>query len=112
MAMSDSATNPSTSTTSTAAKPPAVAPVPTPSLSSLLALMVFVVIVVALYFGREVLVPITLAVLLSFVLAPLVALLRRGYVPRIIAVLLSVGATLGIILALGGLLGMQLARLA
>lgn len=110
--MSNTATNPSITATSNVAKPPAVAPAPTPSLSSLLALLVFVVIVVALYFAREVLVPITLAVLLSFVLAPLVALLRRGYVPKIIAVLLSVGATLGIILALGGLLGMQLAGLA
>ena len=32
----------------------------------------------ALYFGREVFVPIALAILLSFVLAPLVRLLQRG----------------------------------
>ena len=70
------------------------------------------VVVTALYLAREVLVPITLAVLLSFVLAPLVALLRRLYVPRVAAVLLSVITSLGIILALGGLLGMQMAQLA
>ena len=93
--------------------PPAkVTPVAVPSLSGLLTLAVFVVIVAALYLAREVLVPITLAVLLSFVLAPLVLLLRRIYLPRIAAVMLSVIAALGIILALGGMIGLQLADLA
>jgi predicted PurR-regulated permease PerM len=87
-------------------------PVAVPNLSALLTLAVFVVVVAALYLAREVLVPITLAVLLSFVLAPLVALLRRAYVPRVPAVLLSVITTLGIILALGGIIGIQLADLA
>jgi predicted PurR-regulated permease PerM len=89
-----------------------VMPVAVPNLSALLTLAVFVVVVAALYLAREVLVPITLAVLLSFVLAPLVELLRRIYVPRVAAVLLSVVTALGIILALGGLIGMQLANLA
>src|SRR4051812_50152192 len=35
------------------------------------------IVVAALYFGREVLIPVTLAMLLSFVLSPLVELLRR-----------------------------------
>jgi predicted PurR-regulated permease PerM len=34
-------------------------------------------VVAALYFGREVLLPVALAVLMSFVLAPLVRLLQR-----------------------------------
>src|SRR2546423_5868737 len=38
------------------------------------------IVVAALYFGREVLIPVTLAMLLSFVLSPLVELLRRGRV--------------------------------
>jgi hypothetical protein len=42
--------------------------------------------VVALYFGRQVLLPIALAVLLSFVLAPPVRLLQRLYLPRFAAV--------------------------
>ena len=92
--------------------PAKVTPAAVPNQSALLTLAVFVVVVAALYLAREVLVPITLAVLLSFVLAPLVALLRRIYVPRIVAVLLSVMTTLGIILALGGLLGIQVAQLA
>jgi predicted PurR-regulated permease PerM len=92
--------------------PAKVSAVAVPNLSALLTLAVFVVVVTALYLAREVLVPITLAVLLSFVLAPLVALLRRIHVPRVVAVLLSVVTSLGIILALGGLLGMQMAQLA
>ena len=35
------------------------------------------IVAAALYFGREVLIPVTLAMLLSFVLSPLVELLRR-----------------------------------
>ncbi len=84
----------------------------TPRSEGLMGLSVAVVVVVALYLAREVLVPITLAVLLSFVLAPLVHLLRRIHVPRIPAVLLSVLAALTVILMLGGLIGEQLAELA
>ncbi len=53
------------------------------------ALNIAVVVVAVLYFGREVLVPIALAALLSFVLAPAVRLLqgwRFGRVPAVIAV--------------------------
>ncbi len=67
---------------------------------------------VGLYLGREVLIPITLSVLLSFLLAPLVGLLRRIRLPKVPAVLLSVLAALGVILMLGGLIGTQLASLA
>ena len=93
----------------TAAKITAVS---TPDSSELLTLAVFVVIVTSTYLAREVMVPITLAVLLSFVLAPLVSALRRIYIPRVLAVLLSVVLSLGVILALGGLIGMQIAKLA
>ncbi|WP_346732079.1 AI-2E family transporter [Sphingomonas sp. GC_Shp_4] len=47
-----------------------------------------------LYFGRSVLIPIILAILLSFLLAPIVALLRRGKLPRPAAVLLAVALAL------------------
>jgi predicted PurR-regulated permease PerM len=40
-------------------------------------LVVGVVTIFALYLGKDVLLPVTLAVLLSFVLSPLVTLLRR-----------------------------------
>jgi predicted PurR-regulated permease PerM len=48
--------------------------VPAPA-SALTTVLLAVIVVTALYFGREVLVPIALAVLMSFVLAPLVRLL-------------------------------------
>ena len=50
-------------------------------------LAVFVVVIGALYFGRDVFVPLALAGLLSFALAPLIAALRRRGLPRTPAVL-------------------------
>ena len=83
----------------------------TPRPEGLLGLATGVVVIAALFFAREVLIPITLAILLSFVLAPLVRLLRRIRLPRVAAVLLSVVAALAGILLLGGLIGMQVATL-
>src|SRR6516165_3725746 len=70
------------------------------------------VLVTALYFAREVLVPIALAVLMSFVLAPLVALLQRFRVPRVIAVFLVVVAAFSAVFFLGGLMASQINQLA
>ena len=77
-----------------------------------LALQVGVVVVAALYFAREVLIPVTLAILLAFILAPAVALLRRIGLSRMPAVLLAVVVALGLILGLGGVIGTQVAQLA
>ncbi|HEX4173321.1 MAG TPA: AI-2E family transporter, partial [Acetobacteraceae bacterium] len=66
----------------------------------------------ALYFAREVLIPITLAVLLCFVLSPLMELLRLLWLPRPAAALLSVLLAIGIIIILGGVIGTQIADLA
>jgi predicted PurR-regulated permease PerM len=71
-----------------------------------------VVVVVALYFGREVLVPIALAVLMSFVLAPPVRRLQAWYVPRILAVILVVLVAFAAIFSLGGLMVSQVNQLA
>ena len=84
----------------------------TPGLHGLTTLAVSVVIVAALYLGREVLIPITLAVLLSFVLAPLVDLFRRIHLGRIPSVLFAVLVAVGVILALVGVVGIQLASVA
>jgi predicted PurR-regulated permease PerM len=67
--------------------------------------------VAALYFAREVLIPVTLAMLLSFVLSPLVELLRRIWLGRILSVVLAVMLALGVILALGSAIGTQVAQL-
>ena len=50
-------------------------------------LAVMVVVVAALYFGHDVFVPLVLAGLLSFALAPVVAALRRRGIPKIPAVI-------------------------
>jgi len=70
------------------------------------------VLVTALYIGREVLVPIALAVLMSFVLAPLVGLLQRCYVPRIAAVFVVVIVAFSAVFVVGGLMASQVNQLA
>ncbi len=89
-----------------------VPPAELPGLQGLTTLAVAVVVVAALYLAREVLVPITLAILLSFVLAPLVALLRRVGLPRVPAVVVAVLVALGVLLLLGSVIGTQVASLA
>ena len=73
-----------------------VLPAEVPGLGPLLALAVGVVTVAALYLARDVLVPIMLAVLLSFILSPVVELLRRIRLPRLPAVVLAVLLALGV----------------
>lgn len=75
-------------------------------------LAVGVVAIAALYFGREVFVPVALAVLLSFALGPPVLLLRRWGVNRVLAVIVMVVLTFSVILGIGGLIGSQVAHLA
>ena len=99
-------------TTQQTRSPATVAPAETPGVGGLLSLAVFVVVVAALYFAREVLIPITLAILLSFVLAPIVGLLQRIRIPHVAAVLLAVLVGFGAILTIGGLIGVQIAGLA
>ncbi len=83
-----------------------------PSIASLLSLAVAVVVIAGLYLAREVLVPIALALLLSFLLAPLVGLLRRFGLPKTLSVLAATLVALGVILLLGGIIGTQVADLA
>ena len=87
-------------------------PAEIPSLKSLLTLAVFVVVVAGLYLAREILIPVTLAVLLSFVLAPVAKLLRSMKLGKVLSVLLAVILALCVVLAIGGLIGTQLAEVA
>jgi predicted PurR-regulated permease PerM len=80
--------------------------------SALTPVLLAVIAVGALYFGREILVPIALAVLLTFVLAPPVRLLQHLYVPRVLAVGIVVSVAFMAILGLGGLMASQLNQLA
>jgi predicted PurR-regulated permease PerM len=70
------------------------------------------VIIACLYFGREVLVPIALAVLMSFLLAPPVRLLQGWRVPRVLAVIVVVVVAFAGIFSLGGLMVGELNELA
>ncbi|MGJ5150641.1 AI-2E family transporter [Bradyrhizobium sp. HKCCYLR1023] len=82
-------------------------------LISALAVAIFAVIIIALlYFGRDILVPVALAILLSFVLAPLVAQLQRLRAPRGLAVVSVVVLAFVVIFTLGSLLATQLTQLA
>jgi predicted PurR-regulated permease PerM len=69
-------------------------------------------IIAALYFGREIFVPVALAVLLSFVLAPFVIRLHSWRIPRTASVLIVVFFGFAIIFSLGGLMVSQATRLA
>ena len=80
--------------------------------NSLATVLVAAAIVAALYFGREVLLPMALAVLLSFVLAPLVKLLQRLYLPRFAAVTIVVLLAFGVISGLATLMFAQVSQLA
>ena len=68
--------------------------------------------IVFLYVGRDILVPIAIAVLLSFVLSPPVLLLRRVGVNRTVAVLVVAFATLLIAFAVSAALTRQVSELA
>jgi predicted PurR-regulated permease PerM len=74
--------------------------------------LVAVLTIAVLYFGREVLVPIALALLLSFVLAPLVSFLQRWYFPRVVAALVVGLFAFSTILGLGALMVSQVTQLA
>src|SRR6202166_1599530 len=81
-------------------------------LSAVATAILAVIIIAMLYLGREIFVPISLAILLSFVLAPLVGILQRIHVPRGLAVVSVVMLAFALIFAMGSLLATQLTQLA
>ncbi|KMO31276.1 transporter [Methylobacterium variabile] len=83
-----------------------------PVFTALAACLLVLVIGAILSLARDVLMPITLAVLLSFVLAPAVRALQRRRLPRSLAVLAVVLATFGAIGGLGLLIASETAQLA
>ena len=88
-----------------------IRPVSAPELKTLAGVAVGTLVVAALYFGQEVLIPITLAVMLSFVLSPVVNLLQKLRLWRAPAVILTVLAALGVLGLVGTLIGSQAASL-
>jgi len=81
-------------------------------LSAVATTILAVIIISMLYFGRDIFVPVALAILLSFVLAPLVGILQRIHVPRGLAVVSVVILAFSLIFAMGSLLATQLTQLA
>ena len=69
-------------------------------------------IVTTLYLGRDVFVPIALAILLSFVLAPLARGLENWHAPRSLSVISVVLLAFVVIFAVGGVIATQMTQLA
>jgi predicted PurR-regulated permease PerM len=63
--------------------------------------------VAALYFGREVLIPLALAVLLTFLLSPPVGWLERLRLPRVAATLIVIVIAVGAVVTIGYVVEMQ-----
>jgi len=80
--------------------------------ATLQGLLIATIVICALYFGSEVLLPLALAILLSFVLTQPLLLLRRLKVPRVLAVGLLVGIAFTIIAGLGWLISREVTQLA
>jgi predicted PurR-regulated permease PerM len=75
-------------------------------------LVVGIIVIAALYLAREILIPIVLAILLTFVLSPLVTLLQRWRWPRTIAIIVVVLLALTVILSLATMVVTQVNQLA
>jgi predicted PurR-regulated permease PerM len=70
------------------------------------------IVIAALYFGRDIFMPLAMAVLLSFMLTPVVAWLEQLHVPRVPAVVTAVALTFLVLSGLGILIAGQLVQLA
>lgn len=73
--------------------------------------IIIAAVIAGLYFGHDVLVPIALAVLLSFVLAPVAGAFARLHLGRVASVFLAVLLAFSILVGLGAIIGRQVAQL-
>src|ERR1700761_2143977 len=94
-----------TPTRPVAAKPDTLTP-------KFMAVMIAGVVVAGIYFGRPVLMPLALAVLTSFALAPLGALLKKLKLGHVGSVAISLLLAVVIVSSLGLFMGSQVAKLA
>ena len=74
-------------------------------------IIIGVAVIAGLYFGRDVLVPMSIAVLLSFVLVPVTDALSRLRIGRVASVLIAVALAFAILGILGAVIGRQAAQL-
>ena len=82
-----------------------------PALRVAVGLVIAALVIAALYFGRDLLIPLALATLLGFLLDPLVDRLKRWGLPRVVAVMVVVVMTLGLLGAGGAYLANQASTL-
>ena len=71
-------------------------------------LTIAAIIVVALYVGRDILIPLSIAFLISFALSPLVTWVARRGLPRVAAVTLVLLTVVALLAGLGLVIGLQL----
>lgn len=71
-----------------------------------------VLVTATLYWAQKVLIPLTLAVLLTFILGPFVTLIQRRWIPRVPATLAVVFLALLVVVGVGSGLTLQVKRLA
>lgn len=69
--------------------------------SRLLTLVGIVVVIAGLYFGRQILIPLALAVVLAFLLTPIVGLLEKGHLGRVPSVLAVLMLSFALMAAVG-----------
>lgn len=69
-------------------------------------------VIAALYFAKAIFLPLALAILLTFLLAPAVRLLQNWRLPKLPAVVLVVAFAFTVILGIGALVGQQVTKLA
>jgi len=79
--------------------------------ATLQGLLIATIVIGGLYFGREVLLPLVIAILLTFVLTPPVRLLRRFKVPRALAVGIVVATAFAIIGGLGWIVSQEATKI-
>jgi predicted PurR-regulated permease PerM len=74
-------------------------------------LLIAALVIAGLYFGRDVLIPLAVAILLSFVLTTPLLFLRRLRIPRVVGVLILVSFTLVVMATLGWRFSQQVGEL-
>lgn len=80
--------------------------------ATFMASVVAAIAVAAIYFGRPIFVPLALAVLIAFALSPILGLLRKLWLGRVVSVLITVLFAVIVIAALGTFIGSQAAKVA
>src|SRR6266403_875924 len=87
-------------------------PLPLPNRERALGIIATATVLALLYLARDVLVPITLAIILSLLIAPLVRLLRRMHLGQTLSVLAAVLVLAFSFAAVAGVIGSQLVHMA